>query len=159
MSNPNGENRSGERPQPLAMLLSDVFDSLVIAMHEALPSAGFDDIRPAHSVGVFRVIDPAGTRPGELARRAGVTPQAMAEFVRYLEQRGYVKRVSDPSDGRARIVQLTPRGKKASAAARAAFAAIEARWESQLGARRLGQLREMLDELATLGPRRLSGRS
>jgi DNA-binding MarR family transcriptional regulator len=139
------------------MLLSDVFDSLVAAVHEALPAAGFDDIRPAHSVGVFRVIDPSGTRPGELARRAGVTPQAMAEFVRYLEERGYVERVPDPTDGRARLVRLTPCGKKASATARAAFEATESRWEHQIGKRRFAQLHQMLDELASLGPRHLSG--
>jgi DNA-binding MarR family transcriptional regulator len=135
------------------MLLSDVFDQLVEAMHSALPAAGFDDIRAAHSLGVFRVIDPEGTRPTELARRAGVTPQATAEFVRYLEERGYVERVPDPTDGRARLVKLTPKGKRAAAAARDAFAAIESRWQEQLGERRLNQ---MLDELAGLGVRRLS---
>src|SRR5579884_1651127 len=129
------------------MLFSDVFDSFVAEMHDALPGAGFSDIRPSHSVGVFRTIDPDGTRPGELARRAGVTPQAMAEFVRYLEQRGYVERVPDPSDGRARLVRLTPRGREASAAAHAAFDAIESRWKRALGAKRFAELKQMLAEL------------
>lgn len=133
---------------PLAMLVSAAFDSLVESLHQALPAAGFPDIRPAHCTGVFRVIDAEGTRPTELARRAGVTPQAMAEFVRYLENRGYVTRVADPTDGRGRIVTLTPRGREASAAAGQAFAAIEARWELQLGKRRMEQLRKMLAELA-----------
>lgn len=141
---------------PLAMLLSDVFDAVVESMHAALPAAGYADIRPSHSLGVFRVIDPEGTRPGELARRAGVTPQAMAEFIRYLEERGYVERLPDPDDGRARIVKLTPRGRDASRAAREAFAALEAAWETKLGPRRVNQLRQALDDLASLRPRRLS---
>jgi DNA-binding MarR family transcriptional regulator len=116
-------------------------------MHDGLPSQGFDDIRPSHSVGVLRTIDPDGTRPGELARRAGVTPQAMAEFVRHLEERGYVERVRDPTDGRARLVRLTPRGREASAAAHVVFAGIEDRWKRTLGAQRYKQLKEMLGEL------------
>lgn len=129
------------------MLFSDVFDALVAEMHDGLPAQGFDDIRPSHSVSVLRTVDPEGTRPGELARRAGVTPQAMAEFVRHLEARGYVERVPDPTDGRARLVRLTARGREASAAAHVVFTAIEDRWKRTLGARRYTQLKEMLGEL------------
>jgi DNA-binding MarR family transcriptional regulator len=132
------------------MLVSEVFDSLVAALHSALPAAGFPDIRPAHSINLFRVIDADGTRPGELARRAGVTPQAMAEIVRYLESRGYVERVPDPSDGRGRIVTLTPRGREASAVAGRVFARLEDRWNQALGARRMTALRAMMTELAAL---------
>lgn len=133
---------------PLAMNISVLFGTLVDALHAALPAAGFPDIRPAHSINLFRVIDPGGTRPTELARRAGVTPQAMAEFVRYLEPRGYVERVPDPSDGRGRIVRLTPRGREASAVAGQVFTDLETRWEDHLGQRAMAQLRQMLAELA-----------
>lgn len=85
-----------------------------------------------------------------------MTPQAMAEFIRYLEERGYVERLPDPADGRARIVKLTRRGRDASRAAREAFAALEAAWETKLGPRRVNQLRQALDDLASLRPRRLS---
>jgi len=133
------------------MNISAVFDSLVEALHTALPTAGFPDIRPAHSINLFRVIDAGGTRPTELARRAGVTPQAMAEIIRYLEGHGYAKRVPDPSDGRARIVTLTPRGHQAAAVAGRVFTGLEAKWEQVLGESRMAQLRAMLAELASLG--------
>jgi DNA-binding MarR family transcriptional regulator len=134
--------------QSLAMLVSAVFDSFVQGLHRRLPEAGFPDIRPAHCTGVFRVIDPKGTRPGELARRAGMTPQGMAELVRYLETRGYVERIPDPHDRRGRIVRLTQRGKQAAAAATDAFAAIETTWQEHLGTKRMAQLRHMLADLA-----------
>jgi DNA-binding MarR family transcriptional regulator len=133
------------------MNISAVFDSLVEALHSALPAAGFPDIRPAHSINLFRVIDAGGTRPSELARRAGVTPQAMAEIIRYLEGHGYAERVPDPSDGRARIVTLTPRGHQAAAVAGRVFTGLEATWEQALGESRMAQLRTMLAELASLG--------
>jgi DNA-binding MarR family transcriptional regulator len=132
---------------PLAMLVSAVFDAFVEGLHRRLPEAGFPDIRPAHCTGVFRVIDPKGTRPGELARRAGITPQGMAELVRYLESRGYVERLPDPHDRRGRIVRLTRRGTQAAAAAADAFTAIEAAWRKRLGAKSMNQLRHMLAEL------------
>jgi DNA-binding MarR family transcriptional regulator len=131
----------------LAPLISALIDAFIHGLHERLPAAGFSDIRPAHCTGVFRVIDPQGTRPTELARRAGVTPQAMAEFLSYLEERGYLLRVPDPSDGRGRIVKLTPRGRKAADAASQAFAEIEAGWTSILGEKRMEQLKAMLAEL------------
>jgi DNA-binding MarR family transcriptional regulator len=133
------------------MLFSDVFDALVAEMHDGLPARGFDDIRPSHSVGVFRTVDPQGTRPSEMARRAGVTPQAMAEFVRYLEERGYVERAPDPSDGRARLVRLTPLGREAADAAHVVFDAIESRWKRTLGAERYAELKRMLTDLAVHG--------
>lgn len=138
----------GESGPPLAMLVSAVFDALVHGLHRRLPEAGFPDIRPSHCTGVFRVIDPEGTRPSELARRAGITPQGMAEAVGYLESRGYVERISDPADRRVRIVRLTDRGQQAAAAAAAAFADIEAGWQDQLGENRMVELRQMLAELA-----------
>ena len=145
---------SAERPPrvvpPLAMHISALFDALVGALHAALPAAGFADIRPAHSINLFRVIDPEGTRPTELARRAGITPQAMAELVRYLEGHGYAERVPDPSDGRGRIVKLTPRGREASTVAGRVFTDLEAQWERHLGKGPMAQLRQMLGELARL---------
>ena len=135
---------------PLAMNISALFDALVHALHTALPTAGFADIRPAHSINLFRVIDAEGTRPTELARRADVTPQAMAEIVRYLEDHGYAERLPDPGDGRARIVRLTPRGREAAAVARQVFTDLESKWEAHLGARQMAHLRELISELASL---------
>lgn len=132
---------------PLATLVAALFDSVVEGLQRSLPQAGFPDVRPAHCLSVLRVIDAGGTRPTELARRAGVTPQAMAEFVRYLEGHGYVKRVSDASDRRATIVKPTIRGRDAVAAARKAFAAIEADWTQRLGVQRMAQLRRALHEV------------
>lgn len=132
------------------MLVSALFDALVKGLHRRLPEVGFSDIRPTHCTGVFRVIDPDGTRPGELARRAGITAQGMAEAVGYLESRGYVKRIPDPHDRRGRIVMLTDRGRLAAAAATDAFAAIEARWRTHIGEQRMTQLRRILADLASL---------
>jgi DNA-binding MarR family transcriptional regulator len=56
------------------------------------------------SARLFSVIDFAGTPIGVLARRAGVTKQAMSQVVDDLVRKGYVERHEDPADRRSRIV-------------------------------------------------------
>jgi DNA-binding MarR family transcriptional regulator len=87
----------------------------------------------------------AGTRLTELARRAGVTKQAVMVVVDDLELRGLVRRTPDPEDGRAKVVRLTARGRTCAAECRRAVAAIDARVRRSLGGRRHDALREALE--------------
>ena len=52
----------------------------------------------------------------------------MEYLVSYLEARGYVERLPDPADRRAKIVRLTPRGWEVVAAGHRIIAALEAEW-------------------------------
>ena len=88
-----------------------------------------------------------GTRLTELARRAGVTKQAVMVVVDELEVRGLVCRTPDPDDGRAKVVRLTARGRTLAAECRRAVAAVETRTRRTLGGRRYEGLREALDLL------------
>jgi DNA-binding MarR family transcriptional regulator len=96
-----------------------------------LDAAGFAGLTPAHQA-VFENLDPGGARLTELAARAGITHQSMSELVSVLEQRGYLERCPDPSDGRARIVRLTPLGQQMARQAIKEMAAIEAEWRKRL---------------------------
>jgi DNA-binding MarR family transcriptional regulator len=71
----------------------------------------------------------------------------MGYLVDYLEERGYVERVPDPADGRARIVRLTAKGHAMNDMAHMVAHQIEAEWDHLL-AGRMGQLREILSDLA-----------
>ena len=83
----------------------------------------------------------------ELAERAQVTKQSMAELVAHLERHGYVERVPDPADGRAKLVRATARGQQVYAIARRFVAATEADWARRIGKERIRELREILEEL------------
>ncbi|HEY2543927.1 MAG TPA: MarR family transcriptional regulator [Gaiellaceae bacterium] len=113
-----------------------------------LAEAGFDDLRPAHTA-VFQHIDADGSRLTDLAERAQITKQSMGYLVDYLEDRGYLVRRPDSSDRRATLICLTDRGWKQIRAALAVIAVIEQEWTSQLGERRMQQLRDALVELTT----------
>jgi DNA-binding MarR family transcriptional regulator len=63
---------------------------------------------------------------------------------------GYVERVPDPLDGRAKIIRLTDRGAEAKAVALEIFAEIEKEWAERIGPERVEALREALEALYEL---------
>jgi DNA-binding MarR family transcriptional regulator len=78
-------------------------------LHRRLAERGHADTRPAHGY-AFQAIGPSGATASELGRALGITKQAAGQMVDELVRLGYVERRADPSDGRRRLVVLTPRG-------------------------------------------------
>ena len=114
----------------------------------AVNAAGFD-VSQAQARVLMRV-DPEGTRLTVLAESAQVTKQTAGFLVDQLEKAGYLERVPDPTDGRARLVRVTEKAKGAMPVANAEMARIEAEWEQHIGKRRMAQLREALDMLCEI---------
>lgn len=114
-------------------LVTAAFDRILDDLHAHLVGSGHEDLRPTHCLNVFRHLDCTGTRPTTLARRAGMTPQAMGELVTYLERQGYVRREPDPDDGRGRVVVYAERGTRAAGIADRYLADVEAGWDRALG--------------------------
>ncbi|GIF40678.1 MarR family winged helix-turn-helix transcriptional regulator [Actinoplanes xinjiangensis] len=112
---------------------------------DAVAAAGFDIT--AAQARIFQRIGPAGTRLGELAEQAQVTKQTAGFLVDQLERAGYVERVPDPTDARARLVRIAERGRAAGEVAAAVVTEVEAEWAAHLGARRMAQLRDALGRL------------
>lgn len=67
-------------------------------------------IRAAHTA-LFPHIDLQGTRQTELARRLGVSKQAVGQLVDELVEAEVLERAPDPSDGRAKLVKFVQGGK------------------------------------------------
>jgi DNA-binding MarR family transcriptional regulator len=108
---------------------------------------GHPDIRQPH-LPILEYIDrERGSRITYLAQHANVTIQAMGELVTYLERRGYVERVPDPTDGRAKLVRLTERGLALYELARQLVTELELTWAGYLGKRKLRRLKRLLAEL------------
>jgi DNA-binding MarR family transcriptional regulator len=121
--------------------------AVVGELYRRLADQGFDDLRPS-SAPVFQHIAPEGSRLSELADRAGVTRQALAEQITALERCGYVERLPDPDDRRARLITLTDRGWRAVDAGLSIIADIESGWARELGPRMHGTLTEALAKVA-----------
>lgn len=136
----------------LPQLISQTFNLILDELHHHLVETGHGDLRPTHYLNVFRFMDCDGTRPTTLARRAGITPQAMSELVGYLEQRDYVRRVPDPTDGRGRVVVYADRGTRAAEIAATYFADLEARWGTIVGPDRLQGITSALVQILSVPP-------
>jgi len=130
-------------------LLGQAYSLLGFKIVEGVVGAGFPQ-KPSHSA-VFAQIKVDGSRLTELARGANMTPQAMGELVDELEDLEYVERRPDPTDRRAKLIMLTPKGRACIAAGLATIEGIEERISqvlSQAGHRRL---QEMLQKLIETG--------
>lgn len=79
-------------------------------IERATENAGADLDRPALSVLITLHMAGGSLRVGEIAKRMQVVGPHVTRQVHELERRGLARRVSDPADQRARLVELTPDG-------------------------------------------------
>jgi DNA-binding MarR family transcriptional regulator len=127
-------------------LLRDPTLAINELVSEGLTARGFADFRPAHGT-IGQHIADRGSRVTELAQLAQVTKPTVVYLVNDLERLGYVERIPDPVDGRAKLVCLTEHGAQAQEAAREILAEIEQDWSQLLGPRDFAALRGLLQRL------------
>jgi len=136
----------------IGQLLRDVFrlfeDELAAGLSGPRQQLG---LRPVHDA-VLAYLDRDGTRASVLAARARLSRQAITQLVDELEALDVVVRRPDPDDGRAKIIEYTPRALEVFAASRHVIATIETRWATLLGAQRYAELRADLRTLLTTKP-------
>lgn len=138
--------------QLLVRLLSEFRREL----SEPMAERGYGDIRRPH-LQVFGNLAGQGRRLTELAARAELSLSATSELVNDLESRGYLRRIPDPRDGRAKLIVPTDRGEKALADAATRVAEIEDRWRGVVGQRfddACYVLNDLLEALAAEGAER-----
>ena len=112
----------------------------------ALQDAGFDDWTLAQCR-LFQRIAPDGSRLTDLADQAQMSKQSAGVLVDQLELLGYVRRVPDPADGRARLIVIEQRGRRAVEVATATLDEIFSEWKAYLGTRNFTLLQQILDQL------------
>jgi DNA-binding MarR family transcriptional regulator len=100
-------------------------------------------LRPLHALLLVPLLG-GGRHASDLAETLGVSRQAVAQVVTRLELDGYLTRIADPGDARAKLVCLTPRGRAALRTMRATALAVEDEWRQRLGAERLAGFRDTL---------------
>jgi DNA-binding MarR family transcriptional regulator len=101
----------------------------------------------AISANVLRVLGQQAARVRDLPHLTGVSKEAIAMSLGFLEKRGYVVLQPDPTGSRSKSVQLTPQGRQAHDAYCQSLDEIEARWQTRFGADALCNLRRSLEYL------------
>jgi DNA-binding MarR family transcriptional regulator len=132
---------------PMIGLLSTAMDKFSEELYERVQAAGLKDIRPGHGC-VFSNVQPEGSRLTELAERACMTKQTVGEVASDLEGLGYVERVPDPADGRAKIIRLTQRGREAQLIGRDLVNGLERDWGERYGEENVAALRQALEVIS-----------
>jgi DNA-binding MarR family transcriptional regulator len=135
-----------DEPLNLGLLLYIPYRAMEARVFAELAEAGFDDFTPAQAR-LFQRIAPHGSRLTDLAEQAQITKQSAGFLVDQLERAGYVERVPDPTDARARLVRVAARGAKAIPIAAGIVAGVEEEWTAHLGKVRIRQLRQLLTRL------------
>ena len=127
----------------LARLLLNRFrwfdQALLIRLHDRLGVR----LTSAQSL-LFATLPVGGARQSDLARRLGVSRQAVNELVGGLEQQGLVEVVPDPDSGRAKLVRPTAQGRESIEVALETFAQLETELRARIGHRKVDQLRGAL---------------
>jgi hypothetical protein len=114
-------------------------------------------LRPAHTA-LFPHIELSGSRVTDIARRAGVSKQAVAVLVDELVEMGALSRAPDPRDGRARLVRFAtaPDGRSGLLHGLALLGELEEELAAELGpgswAALHGALRALVPALAARSP-------
>jgi DNA-binding MarR family transcriptional regulator len=144
-----------ERPANLAVLMREAFVALNDRVITRLAERGHGEVRQAHGA-VFQYLDDTGTTVSVLAERAQMTKQAMAELVGHLETNGYVRRVPDPTDRRAKLVVPTEQGQDVIATAQRLVPELEHEVGEILGAERVRDLRADLEVIRRSIPSRVT---
>ena len=126
-------------------MLGRAYSLLGFQIVHGVVGAGFPQ-KPSHSA-VFAQIRPEGSRLTDLARGANMTPQAMGELVDELAEMKYVERRPDPTDGRAKLIVLTEKGRACVAAGIETISTIEESISARLGEGGHRELRRLLQRL------------
>ncbi len=146
MSSGSPDHRNGEPSPYVGALLGVVWQWVRDQLYAGVVAAGYDDLNAAH-VGLWRYPGLEGLRPSQLADRRGITKQSVNDLLGYLEQHGYLLRVPDSVDRRARVIRLTPKGWRLQKTIYAEAASAQLRIEEILGPRRFAQLQSSLELL------------
>lgn len=89
-------------------------------------------------------LDVDGTRSVDLARRMGLTKQAVGKLVRELEEDGLLRREPDDADGRAFLVKFTEPGLRYLRRLHRCILEIECDYETLIGAEHMRIVRDAL---------------
>jgi DNA-binding MarR family transcriptional regulator len=120
-------------------------------MRDDLVEHDMGGVRPVHAPLLVPLLN-GGRRATDLADMVGVSRQAVAQVLTTLERDGYLERIADPGDSRAKLVCLTAQGRAALRRIRTSSLALEEEWRTRIGADRLSSLRDILTDLLTVRP-------
>jgi DNA-binding MarR family transcriptional regulator len=130
----------------IGALLRLAHQEAISRLLKALADRGLGDINQAY-FGLFQYPPIDGMRPIDLAKRLGMSKQALNHLLGQLEKLGYLQRRHEQPNGHA-AVYLTERGWLVVESNIATMRQLEADWQRKLGKERFADLKAALKELS-----------
>jgi DNA-binding MarR family transcriptional regulator len=130
----------------IGALLRLAHQEAISRLLKALADRGLGDINQAY-FGLFQYPPIDGVRPIDLAKRLGMSKQALNHLLGQLEKLGYLQRRHEQPNGQA-AVYLTERGWLVVDSNIATMRQLEADWQRKLGKERFADLKAALKELS-----------
>lgn len=124
---------TAQRPGPTSLLF-DVFlvsQQAATALSTSLEGTGLGPVDYAIYSDLAR--QPGPVRPSELAERLSIRRSTLTGYLAAMGDRGHLRRVRNPRDGRSALVELTPDGRAAHRRAHAAATRTHDALEQTLG--------------------------
>jgi DNA-binding MarR family transcriptional regulator len=100
-------------------------------------------LRAAHTA-LLPHLSSQGVRGADLAKKLGVTKQAVSQLIAELEWWGVVEQVADPRDGRAKLVRFTAKGEQGLLQGLSVLRELEEELADKIGKRRMQELHTAL---------------
>ena len=144
------KEHSAEEHLIFSQLLRRPYEALLMRLHAGLAAAGYADTYPSWGTNLFHHLRGGGLRLTELAERTHTTKQALLYTINQLEAAGYVERVPDPTDGRAKIIRLTQRGWEGRRVADEIIVSIEHECAQALGEERMRQFKSLMKDVTSV---------
>ena len=128
---------------PLARLFAIAFRALLERVHERLADEGYGDV----GSGFGYVLLAARDRPltgNDVATLLGMSKQAASKLIDAMQTARYLERRDHPEDARAKLLRITPQGKRLLATVERIYAELETEWADVIGADELQRMRSTL---------------
>ena len=129
------------------ILLALAYQEFVRELHQDLATRGYDDLGRSDGY-VFRALAAEPLTTSALATRLDISKQGAGQLVEDMTRRGYLTSRADPADGRARLLELSDRGRAALAAAHGFHRHYEQRLARRHGRANVDTVRGVLTSMA-----------
>lgn len=128
---------------PLVQLLAGAHHWVLANLVRLMAEKGHTSLTGKDLV-LFSHLDCGVTQASAVARRMGVTRQAVYKSTKHLQMTGALELKADPDDQRQKIIDMTPLGEKIAVDARSSLAEIETYLTGKIGVTSVDQLKDSL---------------
>lgn len=129
--------------QPLGQALISANQWMSASLLHLMKAIGHDDLTGTHLT-FFCHLNCGVTHASEVARRMGISRQAVYKVTQELQRLGALELKEDPDDKRQKTICMTHLGKRVALDARAAMEEVEAHLRTVVGAKRFESLAQIL---------------